>query len=210
MIPKVEFVYSFVYDRIIIEHFYKKIYNRKIFEGKVLGFIKEIKPKWRKLEKKILLELAKVSGLEWSEPKIRCYVTTHHFWTPFSDPLTMGVFYGKKAEHRVKDDYYIHMLTHELIHQLFMQQGWSKRFSKAFSKIRDKYKKEILNTRTHVLLLAIHKHILLKYFGEKALRKEIERTKYFKNAGYYEAWQIVEKEGYRNIISEFRSLLKAR
>jgi hypothetical protein len=73
--------------------------------------------------------------------------------------------------------------------------------------MRDKYKKEIWNTRTHVLLLAMHKHILLKYFGEKTLRKEIERTKHYKTPGYYEAWQIVEKEGYQNIISEFRSLL---
>jgi hypothetical protein len=210
MIPKVEFVYSMIYDKIIIEKFYKKEYDFEKFSKRIQKFIKYIEPKWRKVEKKILTELANVSGLKWNELKIKCYVTTHHFFVPFSEPLTIGVFYGKKAEHQVRSEYFIHTLTHELIHQLFMQQGWSKRFSKAFSKIRDKYKKEIWNTKNHVLLLALHKDILLKYSGKKALMKIIEETKYYRTAGYYEAWQIVEKEGYQNIISEFRSLLKAR
>ncbi|MFH0869363.1 MAG: hypothetical protein V1839_03995 [archaeon] len=209
MIPKVEFVYSFIYDKMIIEKFYEKEYNFNKSSRGVDGFIESVEPKWRKVEKKTLAELAKISGLKWGEPKIKCYVTTRHFFCPFSDPLTIGVFYLKNGKlHRGNEVNFIHTLTHELIHQLFIQQGWDNKFSKAFLKIMNKHKKEIWNTQMHILLHAMHKHILLKYYGKETLRKEIESTKHYKMAGYYEAWQIVEKEGYQNILSEFRKYLK--
>ena len=83
MIPKVEFVYSFIYDNHIVEKYHEKKYNFDTFSKRVQGFIKLAEPKWRKVEKKILSELARVSGLKWSEPKIRCYVTTFHFFCLF-------------------------------------------------------------------------------------------------------------------------------
>lgn len=209
MIPKVEFVYSFIYDKIIVEQYWKAKFDWKASRQRFSKFVKKLEPKWRKIEKAVLSDLAKSSGLKWSEPKIKCYVTTHHFFAPFSDPLTIGI-YNRFTKKVSKPEQFIQSLMHELIHQLFVQQKNKKAFDAAFWKIAGKYPKEIRNTKTHILLQALLRPLIVKYFGNKMLKTEIERSKHFKMGGYYEAWQIVEKEGYQNIISEFRSLLKAR
>lgn len=209
MIPKVEFVHSYIYDKIIVEQYWEDKFDYKISYKRFSKFVKKLEPRWRKIEKKVLSDLSKSSGLKWSEPKIRCYITTHHFFAPFSDPLTIGI-YSKISNRTSSTEQFIQTLMHELIHQLFVQQKDSKAFDPAFWKIANKYKKQKYNTRTHVLLQALLRPLIVKYFGNKMLKTEIERSKRFKMGGYYEAWQIVEKEGYKNIISEFCKYLKSK
>ncbi len=208
LIPKVEFVHSFIYDKIIVEEFWEDKYNYDKSQKRISNYIKKIEPQWRKVEKKVLLELSKVTGLKWCEPKIKCYVTTHHLDAPFSDPLTIGLFYGEHDEHTMSTGNFLDVLAHELIHQLFIQQGKDKKFQHAYWKQINRYKNEHFNVTIHILLHALLKHILLKYFGKEMLKKELEGSK--KLYDYNRAWQIVEKEGYQNIISEFRQYLKSK
>lgn len=196
LLPKVEFVCSWIYhsnwERWIraYPHFSNKKYPKW---PEVIRYSSKIEKKWRKVERKILKELAHVTGLNWRVEKIPCYLVGKCI--PFSDPLTMHISYKT-------DEEFIDVLTHELIHQIFIQRGNYKRSKKAWNHIDGKYKGESFTTRVHIPLHAMHTHVLLKFFGEKRLEREV---KWSKHPDYRKSWKIVDKEGYKNIIREFAS-----
>jgi hypothetical protein len=66
---------------------------------------------WNKYEKDILQELSEISGLNWEEEIIECYIV--YVGLSMSNPLTMHTF--------KEDSDFVDFLTHEMIHRLFMQ-----------------------------------------------------------------------------------------
>jgi hypothetical protein len=189
--PKVKFKYSHIYDRGWKDWIkvYKKIKPQDLSAEEVLNYIKEIEPLWRKEEKRICSELAKITGLKWRDKEIVCYVVGD--CRPFSDPLTLPAYRNR--------EFFIDVLTHELIHQLFVQADNTE---KAWQRIHRKYKKESFITRIHIPLHAIHWHIYAKFFGEERLQLDISKASKFPE--YKRAWEIVKKEGHEKIIREFR------
>ncbi|MBU3964854.1 hypothetical protein KJ695_04240 [Patescibacteria group bacterium] len=189
MTPKIIFKYSWIYDM-----HWKGIYKGKSEKyptaKQIQNYIGKVEKLWRKDENKVLSELSKISGLKWKKKSICCYVVGR--CRPFSDPLTLGVYN--------KADYFVDVLTHELIHQLFVQN--ENRNEKVWKYFHEKYKSESFNARIHIPVHAIHQHIFLKFFGQKRLKREIKIMSKFPN--YKKAWDIVEKEGYENIIKEFK------
>lgn len=192
-VPKIIFRYSWIYDEIWKEG--KKKYRKKIQEypspKQILNYIEKVEKLWRSDEKKILSELSKITRLKWKSDYIYCYIVGR--CRPFSDPLTIPVY--KKL------DYFIDVLIHELIHQLFIQDGNLEKAKKAWNYIDRKYKKESRKTKNHILLHAIHSHIYLKFFNEKRLKRDIGTISFLPD--YKKSWEIVQKEGYENIIQEF-------
>jgi hypothetical protein len=201
MIPKIRFRYSDIYDvryrnNPRIQETLKKQGKTYPSEKRILNYISQIKKEWEKIEKKILTELEKVSGLRWKEKKIICYCIGQGI--PFSDPLTMPVSRPKT--------YFIDTLIHELIHQLMTQENNLNKSKNAWSYFFKKYKKEEYNTIIHIPLHAIHSHIFHKFFSQKRLNHDY---KYIKRLpAYKRSWDTVKKEGYQNIIKEFRSRIK--
>lgn len=193
MLPKIKFKYSHIYDRNWQEWFrvYKKT-PQKLDPRKTQRYIKEVEKLWKKYEKIIPAEIAKITGLKWKDKKIICYVLSD--CRPFSDPLTVPVYRDK--------NYFIDVLTHELIHQIFTQDE-SKKSEKTWKYFRRKYKNESFVTRIHIPLHAMHWHIYKKLFSEERLKRDIALASRFPD--YKKAWEIVEKEGYENIIREFNS-----
>lgn len=199
MIPKVEFRYSWIYD----ENWKKwiKVYkNRKIDRNLsiqyIWKYIKAIKKLWGRKEKRILQELSKVSGLKWKSRSIYCYVVSN--CVPFSDPLTLHI-YNKK-------DQFIDTLIHELIHELFTQHDNIEKSKGAWNYIYKKYNNESHTTKIHIPLHAIHSYIYLKFFGKKRLKRDIEEISFLPD--YKKSWKIVQRDGYKNIINEFRKRIK--
>ena len=90
IIPKIEFVYSYIYNSQI--HDSKCLYFNYDTENKAAKkFISKLKPVWKKIEKKVLLEAAKFSGLKWTRKTIRCYVLSKDIcYAAFSDPLSIA------------------------------------------------------------------------------------------------------------------------
>ena len=203
MIPKVLFSYSPVYDQKITEIVHKVHYDYGTFPAKARQYIKKTETAWRKIAAKILLEMPKVCGLKWRRDII-CYVVTRDLHTPFSTPLTIGFMRG---ETEITTERFWRILVHELVHVLTMQQE-RKTVSKAFSNIHSKYAKESIVTQNHILVDAVLWHIYLKFFGEKVLKQRIEIESGARD--YKKAWQIVEKEGYKNILAEFGKHLKGK
>ena len=89
MVPKVIFRYSWIYDELRREKWKKKS-NYYLSPRKVLNYVRKAEKFWRKDEKKILIELSKLTKLKWEEKEIHCYVVGRGI--AFSDPLTVSIF----------------------------------------------------------------------------------------------------------------------
>jgi len=191
MIPHVIFNYSWVYDERM------HIWNRKKFteENEKNGrlYIKKFQKKWDKIEKKVMNALSKVSGLKFKCHYMNTYIVTCDL-RAFSAPLTLSACKSMDSNIRI--------LIHELIHNLLVQNK-----EKVVKKCLAKYSKFSRVTKIHILVHAIQKETLKKLFGEKITEKSIKRSSL--NPDYKKAWDIVEKEGTKNIIKEKIRLRKA-
>ncbi len=189
--PKIIFKYSWIYDQNWKE--WIKLYSKKKKKypsiKKILNYIEKIEKLWKKEEKKVLTELSRISHIKWKEKSIICYVVGR--CRPFSCPLTMPVY-------EKYPDYFIDVLIHELIHNLFMQDY--EKIEKAWKYFQRKYKSESITTRCHIVLHALHSHIYLKFYGKKRLKRDIKALPI---QDYRKSWEIVQKQGYQNIINEF-------
>jgi len=199
MIPKINFKYSWIYDE-KMEQLYEAIKKERNLNHKypdwkeTLKYTKQIYKKWSAIANKVLIAIEKTSGLKWKEPKITCYVVGRTI--AFSDPLTVGTVNDK--------NWFIDILTHELIHQIFVQNMDKK--EKYWKYLEKKYPKYGLSTRIHITLLAIHKSIYLTLSNKSGLKRDIKRAdKVVKYSPQYKtAWDVVDKEGYKNLIKEFK------
>lgn len=195
MLPKVVFKYSWIYDQTWKEGLIGKKIKKYPSSEKLLGYIKKIEKLWRKDERKILREVAKITHLKWQSEFIGCYVVGR--CRPFSFPLTMPIY----EKH---PDRFIDVLTHELIHNILTEN--LKKTKKAQKYIDKKYRKESIKTKNHIFLHAFHAYIYDKFFDEKRLKQEIKFIN--SNPDYKKSWQIVQKEGYQSLINEFVKRIK--
>lgn len=197
--PKIIFKYSWIYDENWKEwiRFYKKDSKKYPSVKEIQNYLKKVKKLWQKDKRRVLTELSRISHLNWKDKSIYCYIVGR--CRPFSDPLTLPVY-------KNRPDYFIDILTHELIHRLFTQENNLLKSEKAWKYIDNKYKKESRIIRIHIPLYAIHSHIYLKFYGEKRLKRDFDLIKVLPH--YKKAWEIVYKDGYKNIITEFTKRIK--
>lgn len=197
--PKIIFKYSWIYDQIWKEGQILRTKKSKNYplSRKILNYIKKIEKLWKKEEKRIIRELSRVAHLKWKSKLIDCYVVGR--CRPFSQPLTMPIY-------EKYPDYFIDVLTHELIHNLFVQEGNLKKSKKAWQYFYRKYKKDTITTKIHIPLYATQSHIYYKFFNKKRLERDIKLVNFFPD--YKKSWQIVRKEGYKNIVNEFVKRVK--
>lgn len=193
-IPKTIFKYSFIYN----EHC-KDFINLKFpqfaadypLEEDILKYIEIVKNIWEPIEKNTLTEMAKIINFSWDNDNILCYVVGS--CVPFSDPVTLRLYKNY--------DRFIDTLVHELIHRCLSQDINDEKMNKVYNIIEDKYKNEPIKTRIHITVHAIHTHLYLKLFSPERLQKDINRTK--DDYDYKRAWDIVNAEGYQNILKYF-------
>ncbi len=193
LIPTLKFKYSWIYDQNWKN--WLKLYKLtpiNLSVDQILRRIEKIQKIWSKHEHNILKEISTTSHLPWKEEEITCYVVSRCI--PFSDPLTIDA-------NRSDETKTIDILTHELIHRIFVQEGNMQKSQKAWDYFQKKYSGQSLNVITHILLHAIHMHIFLKFFDRKRLEREIKILKHLDD--YRRAWEIVLKEGYQRIITDF-------
>ena len=114
----------------------------------------------------------------------------------FSDPLTVKIYKNKND--------FIDTLTHELIHQLQIQNH--KKMTKWWEYLNKKYENDTKLTKSHILLHSVHNEVYLKLFDKNRLKRNIRIDKEYED--YKRSWEIVLKEGYKNIINEFRRRLQ--
>jgi hypothetical protein len=200
-IPKIVFKYSSIYDDLFKENYLKEQKGNDEKSDsyptaeEIEKFIDVLKKKWEPKEKSILEELSKITTLQWKEDKIICYVVGRTI--AFSDPLTIPAYTGY-------EEYAVDVLTHELIHQLFTQKGNYERSYESWRNIHKKYASYSDNTRIHIPLEAVHKALYLNLFDDNRLKRDKDFLSLIPD--YKTAWDVVEKEGYQNIIKDFISM----
>lgn len=87
---------------------------------------------------------------------------------------------------------------------MFIDNKVSKKALKYFEK---KYENENDEIASHVLLFAIMQNIYLKFYNMERLERHTSMHKY-SMSNYARAWQIVQQEGYQNIIHEFKKRVR--
>ena len=155
--------------------------------------IEKQQSEWKKVESGILKGLQEVTGLTFFENRIPVYVVPIQKGA-FSDPIVISS--------TIPPDRFVDLLTHELVHRLVTQDNEKAEVGEALKKLFPEVKERLgLN---HIFVHAVHKHIYLNVLqNENRLKRDIE---FFQNyPAYKEAWDIVGKEGYKEIIKRAKN-----
>lgn len=201
LVPEIEFRYSWIYDQRIKRYLTAIARHDEVLrhglqnwpkERSILKAVNRYEKEWGGQGRVVLAEISRVSGLKWRQKKITVYVVGRII--PFSDPLTMPIY-----KSRIK---FVDTLTHELLHQIQSQNR--DEVLNFYKFVYRKYKNESVITKNHIIVHAIHKYLYLKFFGVKRLNLDIKSCS--RRIDYNRSWNIVQSEGYENLIKEFRSM----
>jgi len=158
----------------------------------VENIIHQLEKIWYPVEKNILDEISEILKLNWKEEEIICYVASNAHG--ISDPMTVGI-------NNRNSDKIINTLIHELAHRIFIQEENKNLVEPAWAWVKSQYKEESLVTQIHIVCHSLLKHLYLKFFDNERLNQNIARHQKYDD--YRKAWEIVEKEGYQNILDNF-------
>lgn len=166
-------------------------------QEEVFKRIENYRKEWSKYETKILKGICDVLNLEFKRNVIDVYIVSGNP-RQLSAPIVIKSGFSP--------DEFIDSLTHELIHTLFGDNGervpifiWDEMFPG-----------ETNSVKSHVVLHSILKYIYLDILkDEKRLERNIDTSKKHNTNDYLRAWEIVEKEGYLEIIKKFKSKINA-
>jgi hypothetical protein len=149
---------------------------------------------WLPYENKILRSMTDVIGLEFHANIIDIYVAPWFY--AFSDPLVLGVVFDTQEK-------LVSALTHELLHRLFMDNRTSDD-GKTIEEWEKLFGKHEFVTLVHIPVFAMMHAIFIDQINEPALLKyEKLGTKEYKDA-----WDYVEKNGYKEIIEKLKNSYK--
>jgi hypothetical protein len=188
MVPKLEFRRSWIYDVTLQHSRNKKAKQPSYKEFKTA--MSKLQKEWEKVGPKVLAEMSKVLKLKWHQRTTTCYVS----WgiRAFSDPLTINL--NKKVSSMID------VIVHEMVHRLLSEDENIPIMIGSWKRMMTKYNKYAPVTRGHIPVHAVHEHLFRKMFSVKRLNEEIEWAK--KSKLYTEAWDVVKRDGYKNIIDE--------
>ncbi len=150
--------------------------------------IRTLEGEWSKWQPRVFKTLAEITGLDWQESDIRCYVVSGTK-ASFSHPLTLKLYDSPE----VMFDTFVH----ELIHRLLKNPNAPESVREARKKFMEPYETEPTATKYHIILHALHAQLALVLFGEERMQRIIEAPK---NPDYIRAWDIVRERGRESIL----------
>ncbi|NNM83958.1 hypothetical protein HKL94_01960 [Candidatus Parcubacteria bacterium] len=158
--------------------------------------VENYKKEWSRLEAKILRGICRVLDLSFKQNAIDVYIVSGNP-RQLSDPIVIkGGF---------SSDEFVNSLAHELIHKLIQHNGEII----PISILDEMFLGETDTVRNHVVVHAVLKHIYLDVLkDEKRLERNVDSSKKHNTNDYSRAWEIVEKDGYMEIIKKFKSKIK--
>lgn len=158
--------------------------------------VEEYQVAWKPFEQKILTGMTELLGLSFRQNIIDVYIAP--WFGAFSDPMVIGVMR--------EPDVFVDTLTHELLHRLLtdntsapyetmLRDEWQKLFGKNHT----------FGTLVHIPVHAVHKAIYLDILKEpKRLKRDIAENNKYNATDYINAWDYVEKHGYKEIIKQLQ------
>lgn len=196
-IPKIIIEYNRFLDPIFINYVKSnpEWKNYSIPEKEeVLKRVENYKKEWTKNEQKILHGLCDSINLEFNRDVIDIYIVSVNP-RQFSNPIIIKSGF--------KPDEFVDILTHELIHRLLVLNKIKKE-----AIVSDKYSDETDIVKNHIIVHALLKYIYLDILKDASrLEKNFLRSKNHNTNDYFRTWEIVEREGYKKLIDEFKNKL---
>ncbi len=149
---------------------------------------------WKPYEKEVMKAMYDVIGLEYHANVIDVYVAPWFY--AFSDPLVIGVIFDTQEK-------LVTNLTHELLHRLFMDNR-SHADVKNLEEWERLFGKREFVTLVHIPVYAMMHAIFIDQLKKpEMLDNEKRETKEYKDA-----WEYVEKHGYKEIIEKLKNQYK--
>lgn len=162
----------------------------------VLRRIDDYRKEWSKYEVKILKGICGLLDLKFKRNIIDVYIVGGNP-RQLSDPIIIKSGFSL--------DEFINSLTHELIHTLFQDNGMRI----PMSVFDEMFPKETDSVKNHAVLHSVLKYIYLDVLKDKKrLEQNIDSSKKHNTDDYLRAWEIVEKQGYIEIIKKFKSKIR--
>jgi len=178
--PKLKFVYSLPYDRLLTKY-ENKVFSENQFQ-EIKKYIKKLQPKWDKISKSVYRTLKEIVKNEWQEKEIKCYVVKYCKYSGISAPLTLRM--------EPDFDYALSVLVHELAH-IIVGYNFAK-YKKIMQKVKGRFPNETPMTRRHIYINFIELQVLKELFGQKTIDKIIKRNLALRRIR--KAWQVVLAE----------------
>lgn len=172
------------------------LYAHDHYQEIVDSYIKAWKPK----EALIMNAMQDILGLKFKHNIIDVYIAP--WFAAFSDPVVIGV--------RSTPDKFIDTLTHELLHRLLTIDNTTLDPSEKDKKLTAEWSglfgdNHSWNTLIHIPVYAVLKSIYLDVLKDKKrLDRDIQNHQ--KHEDYKKAWEYVESNDYKEIISQLKSL----
>jgi len=164
-------------------------------EETVIKQVKELKKEWQKYEKEIITALYEITEIKFKRNIIDVYMVSGTNRS-YVNPIVM---YATK---RIED--FIDTLTHELIHVL-IDDNFPNKMKILDPELEKIFPGQTYLTRIHILVFAIQTHIFLNVFkDENRIKNNMESAKKHRTDEYIKAWEIVNREGYLNIIQSLK------
>lgn len=175
--PKIKFIYSFPYDRMLTEY-ENKIFNEEQSE-EVGKYIKKLQSQWNKINDSACRSLEEIIKNKWQKKEIKCYVVKYCKYSGISNPLTIKL--------DSDFDFALATLIHELAHILVRHN--LKRYKKIERELKLKFPKEKQRIILHIYINFIELQALKELFNENFVNKILEREQTFR--GIKKSWEIV-------------------
>lgn len=161
-------------------------------QDSVLKRINEYKQEWVKSGDKRLSGICDIMGFKFRRNVIDVYIISG-ISRQLSDPIVIKSGFTP--------DEFVDTLTHELIHKLFEDNV--KKFPIAI--LKEMFPNETETTRNHVITYSVLKYIYLDVLKDQSrLERNKEKSRKHSTNDYIRAWEIIEKEGYLNLIDSIK------
>jgi hypothetical protein len=173
-------------------------------DDEIAKIVEAYNKEWKKHEKKILEGMYELLGLEYRQNIVDVYIAP--WFGAFSDPLVIGV--GSSP------DEFVDTLAHELLHRLFTDNTSIPYQTNILKPELEKMfgKDHAFGTLVHIPVHAVSKAIYLDILKEpRRLERDIKWANSqtdFDASDYVKAWDYVEQNDYKSIISELKASYK--
>lgn len=194
-LPKLSFIYADPLDAQLRRSFEDRgqIYPRR-------DEIKEVLQRWRTIwqeqneQNKILEKLSEVTQ-RVPERNVECFIFGRGL-TPISTPFMIPIW--NREQKQWSNEKFIDLMIHELLHIFLVTDNEAY-----WKSVQEKYTHEEPVTQNHILLYAM----LNQIYQDIWQKDPIDFGRDNLPPGYARAIELVKEFGYKELISEYRSLI---
>lgn len=194
-LPKLSFIYAYPLD----------VELRRSFEDRGQIYpsqdeIREVIQRWKKIwqeqndQNKILERLSEITR-RIPERNLECFIFGRGL-TPKSTPFMIPIW--NREQKQWSDEKFIDLMIHELLHIFLVTDN-----EVYWKRVREKFVDEESVTQNHLLLYAMFKQI----YQDIWQKDPIDFSRNNLPPGYAQAIVLVKELGYKELISEYNSLI---